>query len=120
MAEQDVINALRENIDAFSTGDRDKFAATLADDAVYEELSTQRRVQGKEEVVNTFHGWKQAFPDSKGTIQNIFASGNKAVAEILWEGTHSGDMIGPGVPYPPAASGCRYVQPWWSRLKEVD
>jgi hypothetical protein len=36
--------------------------------------------------------WRQAFPDAKGTIQKITASGNTVTAEILWEGTHKGPL----------------------------
>ena len=96
MAEQDAINLLRENLDAFNAGDTNRLGATLADDAVYDEKGTQRRVQNRDEVVKVTFGWRQAFHDAHGAIQNIFGSGNQAVAEIVWEGTHSADMSGPG------------------------
>ena len=109
MAGQDVINLLKENIEAFNAGDTNRFGGTLAEDGVYDEKGTQRRVSGKTEIVNTTFGWRQAFPDAKGTIQNIFASGNQAVAEILWEGTHTGDLPGPGGTIP--ATGKRIKVP---------
>ncbi len=95
MTQQDVGTLLRENLAAFSAGDMERLGATLADDSVYDELSTQRKVQGRDEQVKIFTEWRQAFPDATGTIQNIFASGDQAVAEILWEGTQTGDMAGP-------------------------
>ena len=95
MTQQDVGALLRESIEAFSSGDMERYAATLTDDTVYEELSTQRSVQGKEDVIKTSIEWRQVFPDVSGTIQNIVASGDQAVAEILWEGTQTGDMAGP-------------------------
>ena len=94
MAEQDVINLLRENIEAFNAGDRTRFGDTLTQDSVYTEHATQRRASGRDECINMVLGWRQAFPDAKGTIQNIFASGDKVVAEILWQGTHTGDLEG--------------------------
>ncbi len=39
--------------------------------------------------------WKVSFPDAEGTITNIFESGDQAVAEITWTGTHAGDMESP-------------------------
>lgn len=108
MADQDVISLLRENLEAFSAGDMNRMEATVAEDGAYEELATQRSVKGRDEVVKIWTEWKQAFPDAKGTIQNIFASGNRAVVEILWEGTHTGDMMGPGGTIP--ASGKRIQQ----------
>ena len=95
MTQQDVGALLRENIAAFSAGDMGRFGATLADDSVYDEFSTQRKVQGRDEQVKIATEWRQAFPDATGTIQNVFASGDQAVAEILWEGTQTGDMAGP-------------------------
>ncbi len=95
MAEQDVINLVRENINAFSAGDFQRFGATLAEDAVYEEHATRRRVQGREENVALAQGWKKAFPDAKGSITSIFASGDKVIAEITWEGIQTGDLVGP-------------------------
>ncbi len=95
MAEQDVINLLRENIDAFSANDMDRFGATLADGNVYEEFATQRRVEGRDALIGLMGEWKQSFPDADGTITSIFASGNRAVAEVTWRGTNQGDMVGP-------------------------
>ena len=94
MAEQDVIKLFRENIEAFNAGDRTRFGNTLTQDSVYSELATQRRASGRDECINTMMGWRQAFSDANGTIQNIFASGDKVVAEILWQGTQTGDLEG--------------------------
>jgi steroid delta-isomerase-like uncharacterized protein len=95
MAEQDAIKAVQANIAAFNAGDAQKMAATLADNTVYEEMATQRRLQGKEAAVKLALEWRQAFPDAKGTIQRITASGNTVTAEILWEGTHKGTLTSP-------------------------
>ena len=81
------------------------FGATLADDSVYQEFSTQRRVQGRDDIVSAIYGWKQPFPDAKGTIQNIIVGGNQGVAEVVWEGTHQADLVGLGGTVP--ASGKR-------------
>lgn len=70
-------------------------AATTAENAVYEEMATQRRTQGRDATVQLAMEWRQAFPDAKGTIQRITASGNTVTAEILWEGTHKGTLTSP-------------------------
>ncbi|HEY3079910.1 MAG TPA: ester cyclase [Chloroflexota bacterium] len=103
--EQDVLRVARENIDAFSSGDRDRFRANLAADAVYDELATGRRVQGADKVTEVSWSWRQAFPDARGTITNALASGETAVLEILWEGTQTGALATPGGELP--ASGRR-------------
>ena len=105
MTEQELMDLVRQNIEAFSSGDFEQFAMTIAEDGVYEEPSTQRRVSSKTEAVDLAKGWRQAFPDARGTIQNLFASGDQAVAEILWEGTHQGDLETPAGRIP--ASGKR-------------
>jgi len=100
---------MRENIDAFNASDWGRVKATMTPDSVYEELGTQRRIQGADEVIKADQGWKQAFPDAKGTIRNIFASGNLVTAEVVWEGTHRGALAGPGGAIP--ATGKRVRVP---------
>ncbi len=107
MAEQDAIRVARENIEAFNAGDWQRLKATLAPDSVYDEVGTQRRIQGADEVVQALQGWKQAMPDAKGTVANAVASGNTATLEITWEGTQTGPLVGPGGTIP--ASGKRQV-----------
>ena len=95
MADQDIINLVREQIDAQTAGDDNRLGATVTDDYVYNEFGTQRRVQGRQAWVEIWQGWRQAFPDVKGTVQNVFVSGNQAVAEVTWDGTLQGDFVGP-------------------------
>ncbi len=90
----EAITTLTHNIEAFSAGDFDRYADTLADGVVYVEAGTQRRTEGKEANLELMRAWKASFPDAKGTITNIFGSGDQAVAEITWTGTHSGDLEG--------------------------
>jgi steroid delta-isomerase-like uncharacterized protein len=42
--------------------------------------------------VELFKGWKQAFPDAVGKVTSAFASGDKAVLEVTWKGTHTGPL----------------------------
>ncbi len=96
MADQDIINLIREQIDAQGAGDDNRLGATVTDDYVYNEFGSQRRVQGRQAWVELWQGWRQAFPDVKGTVQNVFVSGNQALAEVTWDGTLQGDFGGPG------------------------
>jgi steroid delta-isomerase-like uncharacterized protein len=89
------MEVLKKNIEAFNKGDLETFASTIAPKGRYEEHATQRVTTSRDEEVNLTRGWRQAFPDARGTIRNIFASGDQAVAEITWEGTHRGDLDGP-------------------------
>ena len=96
MADQDIINLIREQIDAQGARDDNRLGATVTDDYVYNEFGSQRRAQGRQAWVEMWQGWRQAFPDVKGTVHNVFVSGNQAVAEITWYGTLQGDFAGPG------------------------
>ena len=107
MADQDAVSVLKENIAAFNVGDAQKLGDTTTEDGVYEELGTPLRTQGKAETVEKLPEWRKGFPNAKGTIQNIFSSGDKAVAEIVWEGTHTGDFQTPQGTIPPTGTSIR-------------
>ena len=89
------IDVLKKNIEAFNKGDLETFGSTFAPKGRYEEHATNRVSTSRDEEVNLTRGWRQAFPDARGTIRNIFASGDQVVAEITWEGTHKGDLDAP-------------------------
>lgn len=105
MAEQDLIRIAKESIEAFNAGAWDRVGATLADDSVEDEIATGRHMRGPAEIMQTAKGWKEAFPDAKGTVTSAVAAGNTVVQEITWEGTQTGALEGPGGSIP--ASGKR-------------
>jgi steroid delta-isomerase-like uncharacterized protein len=108
MAEKS-IEVLKKNIEAFNKGDLETFGSTLASKGRYEEHATKRVSTTRAEEVDLTRGWRTAFPDAKGTIRNIFGTGDQAVAEITWEGTHRGDLESPTGRIP--ASGKRVQLP---------
>jgi steroid delta-isomerase-like uncharacterized protein len=89
----DKIQLAKQGIDAYNEGDWERFKAPLSSDAVYEELATQRKVQGPDQIVEASKGWKEAFPDSKGTITKVTEGADTVVLEITWQGTHTGDLV---------------------------
>jgi steroid delta-isomerase-like uncharacterized protein len=105
MTAREMVKLAQENIDAFNAGDWQRAKATLAPNAVYDEVGTQRRIQGVDQIIETFQGWKQAMPDAKGTITKAVAGDGGATLEITWSGTHTGPLMGPGGTIP--ASGKR-------------
>jgi steroid delta-isomerase-like uncharacterized protein len=82
----------REQIDTFNNGDWELLRGILASDPRYEELGTERKVEGPEKIIELFKGWKQAFPDAAGTVTSSVASGNTAALEVTWKGTHTGPL----------------------------
>ena len=98
----DLIAIARELIDAFNTGDAERFKKHVIADVVYDEVGTQRKMHGADSWVQAWEMWRQALPDVKGTITSAVASGNTVVQEITWQGTHSGPLPLPGGTIPAA------------------
>ena len=88
----ELVKIAREQVDAFNKGDWEQLRATLASDSRYDELGTERKIEGPEMIVELFKGWKKAFPDAVGTVTSAVASGNKAALEVTWTGTHTGPL----------------------------
>jgi steroid delta-isomerase-like uncharacterized protein len=88
----EIVKLARKQIDAFNAGDWEQLRATLASDARYDELGTQREIEGRDMIVELFKGWKTAFPDAAGTVTSAVAGGNTAALEITWKGTHTGPL----------------------------
>ena len=61
-------------------------------DALYHEFGTERAIEGPEQIIELFKGWKTAFPDAVGTVTSSVASGDIAVLEVTWKGTHTGPL----------------------------
>jgi steroid delta-isomerase-like uncharacterized protein len=88
----EIVKLARQQVDAFNSGDWEQMRAMLASDSRYDELGTQRKIEGPEMIVELFKGWKTAFPDAVGTVTSAVASGNKAALEVTWKGTHTGPL----------------------------
>ena len=87
-----MVKIAREQVDAFNSGDWERVQAGLASDSRYDELGTERKVDGPEKILELFKGWKLAFPDAAGTVTGAFASGDTAALEVTWKGTHTGPL----------------------------
>lgn len=90
-----LLDNIKKHLDAYSAANWDDYKASLADDTIYEEPSTRLLVQGADEVIKTVQRWKRAFPDLTAKVLGGFESGDKVVAEVEWEGTHTGPLDGP-------------------------
>ena len=90
-----MLDLLKKHLANFSAAKWDDYKAALANDVTYEEAATQLRAKGPDEYVKLVQRWKRAFPDLKANVIRGFESGDKVVAELEWEGTHSGPLDGP-------------------------
>jgi steroid delta-isomerase-like uncharacterized protein len=109
VGEQENIAAARANVESFSAKDWERFRACMTPDGVYDEKGTGRRIQGVDNTIEALQGWTRAFPDSRGTITSVVASGDTVVLEITWEGTQTGPLMTTAGTLP--ASGKRVVVP---------
>ncbi len=105
----DLASIAREAVEAFNASDWERSKAILTPDYVYNELGTQRRLEGRDAVIASMQGWKEAMPDVAGTITNALVSGNTVTLQVTWEATHTGPLTGPMGTIP--ASGKRQVTP---------
>ncbi len=80
---------------AYSEKDWDKARACVTPNYHYDEVATHRAVDGIDNVLDVWKGWAKAFPDSKATFHDAFASGDTVVVELTWKGTHTGPLATP-------------------------
>jgi steroid delta-isomerase-like uncharacterized protein len=102
---QSLIETATAPILAYNDKNWDKLRTTVAPTFTYDEVPTQRKVQGAADAIAVWQGWAQAFPDSKATIHRTLASDNSVVLEVTWMGTHQGPLQTPKGPI--AATGKR-------------
>ncbi len=109
MSGQDLVGIASGLVDAFNTDDWDRAAEPLTPGSVYNELGTQRSLNGRDEIIQALQGWKKAMPDVKGTITNYFSAGNTVTLEVTWNGTQMGPLETPDGTIP--ASGKSQTTP---------
>lgn len=93
---QSVADTARAQITAYNQKDWNAVTTVLAPGCVYDEVATQRRVQGVDDILTAWRGWATALPDSNASFDNVSVSGNTVTLEITWRGTHNGPLQTPG------------------------
>jgi steroid delta-isomerase-like uncharacterized protein len=88
--------------------------SVVPSDFVYEEVATQRRLEGVDAVVACWQTWAKAFPDSRATFDEECVGGGTVVLEVTWRGTHTGLLDLPGGPVAPTnrpieLQGCQVI-----------
>src|SRR5438477_11554889 len=92
MSQQSLIDAAKAPTIAYNNKDWKAVKAAVTPDFLYDEIATQRKIQGVDQVIAAWQGWGTAFPDSKATFHNAYASGDTVVLEVTWRGTHKGPL----------------------------
>lgn len=124
MAQKSVVDLAKEQVIAYNEKDWDRARAALAPEVVYDELGTQRKVKGVDDVLTAWKGWATAMPDSRATFRSELVSGNTAVLEITWTGTHKGPLMMPDGEIPATGKkmelhACQVVEVANDRVKSV-
>jgi len=89
-----VREAFEQGTAAFNAHDVAAFAAVLSDDVVFEAPGGVRG-RGKEACAEFFGGWFKAFPDARVDVHALHVTGDVAVEEGTFSGTHRGVLHSP-------------------------
>jgi steroid delta-isomerase-like uncharacterized protein len=90
---QALIDVAKATVTTYNDRDWTKARTILTPDFVYDEIATGRKTTGADQAIELWKAWAQAFPDSKGTIQNARATADGTViVELTWKGTHKGPL----------------------------
>jgi steroid delta-isomerase-like uncharacterized protein len=88
----DLTSHAKSLVQAFNDADWDR-TRELFDDSTYNELGTQRSLMGADAILEALQAWKAAMPDVRGTVTASVEAGQQVVLEVVWQGTHSGELI---------------------------
>ena len=97
---QQIIDAAKAPLLTFNEKNWEAVKASISPDFVYEEVATNRKVQGVDQVLPLWQGWATAFPDAKATFHREHLSDDSVVFEVSWRGTHKGPLQTPNGPIP--------------------
>lgn len=89
---QSAIGLAKQSVIAYNEKNWEAAKAALAPDAVYDEIPTQRRVEGHSAILPTWKEWAAAFPDSRATFEHETATDDTVTLELRWRGTHTGPL----------------------------
>ena len=105
---QQMIDAAKAPVLTFNEKNWEAVRASISPDFVYEEVATNRKVQGVDQVLPLWQGWATAFPDAKATFHREHLSDDSVVFEVSWRAARryrvTGASAGSGM-----GAGCRYT-----------
>ena len=96
------LQAAKAPVEAYNEKNWHRLRSVVTPDFVYEEVATQRRLEGVDAVMACWQAWARAFPDSRATFDGEFVTERGVVVlEVTWSGTHTGLLELPGGPVAP-------------------
>jgi predicted ester cyclase len=97
MASQDLGKIIREMYDAWNAKDLDRCASYAQPDMQMTNMPFGSTLGFREYIEN----WARAFPDGRIEPKSIVVQGERAMAEFIGSGTHTGTLRGPMGDLPP-------------------
>jgi steroid delta-isomerase-like uncharacterized protein len=85
---------VRAGFDAFNAGDTDACLALIAPDLVINLAEVPEPQHGRDVWRQGFEMMRQAFPDLRAHIEDIFGDQERVAVRLLFRGTHSGEFLG--------------------------
>ena|SRR5687768_10241889 len=124
MAAKSIVDIAKAQVTAYNDKDWDAARASLAPRVVYDEVGTQRRIEGVDEVLSAWRGWASALPDSRATFDATHTSGEIVILELTWRGTHQGALKMPGGDIAATGKkielrGCQVVEVAGDKVKSI-
>ncbi|MBC62548.1 MAG: hypothetical protein CMP11_08830 [Zetaproteobacteria bacterium] len=102
------LEALDQSIKAFNEGNWDEYKSSFTEDCHYTEYATGRSLNSSDELLSNSKSWKNAFPDAHGEVINRIDNGDYVVEEVVWSGTHTGELHTPdGQTIPPTSKNMK-------------
>ena len=90
-ANKDLIRRLLAEVDR---GNDDLVEACYSPDYVDHGPTSVRRQAGRDGLRGTFAALRRAFPDTRHTIEDLLAEGDRVVARVSAQATHTGEIFG--------------------------
>jgi predicted ester cyclase len=78
-------------VECWTTGEVDVLDEVLAPEFVYHSPGAPPDLSGFKQ---SFLMLRAAFPDMRGTVEDLFAEGDKVADRITWQATHQGELMG--------------------------
>lgn len=99
MSNMDTADTLLE---AFNTQSWDVTRKHASANLKYNEMATGRKTDTVDAWIENSKGWRGAFSNAHGKVISRVESGNQVIEEVVWTGTHDGNLMSPdGTVIPP-------------------
>jgi steroid delta-isomerase-like uncharacterized protein len=93
--EEQLKDAYRQIIDAITRGDAEGLDELMAPEIV-DHNPIPNQAPGRDGFKQWMAAARNAFPDLRGTVEDVIVEGDRVAARTTWHGTHRGEFVGVG------------------------